>query len=117
MPKFWLELDSALRERLHSVLEDPERRVTEAELRRLAEEGNAFSRILRAELERFERRLAERDSDPASSLGAIADAFRRVHDLRAHVDELDALLTALDDRARDVRASRVLHSDTARGRS
>jgi hypothetical protein len=115
MPEFWLELDSALRERLRSVLEDPERRVTEAELRRLAEEGDAFSRILRAELERLEQRLAERDSDPASSLGAITNAFRRVHDFRAHVDELDTLLTALDERAREVRASWVLYSNTARG--
>jgi hypothetical protein len=117
MPEFWLELDSALRERLRSVLENPDRRVTEAELRRLAEEGDAFARILRAELERLERRLAERDSDPASSLGAIADAFRRVHDFRAHVDELDTLLNALDNRARDVRASWVLQSDTARASS
>jgi hypothetical protein len=115
MPEVWLELDTALRERLRGVLDDREQPVTEAELRKLAEDGRAYSLILGAELERLERRLAERDSDPASSLGAIADAFRRVHDFRAHLDELDALLRALDERAREVRTSWLLRSDSGRG--
>jgi hypothetical protein len=66
--------------------------VTEAELRKLSEEGRACRLILGAELERLEGRLGKLDADSASSLGAIADAFRRVHDLRAHVEELDELL-------------------------
>jgi hypothetical protein len=43
-------------------------------------------------------------------LGAIAPAFRRVHDFRAHLAELDRLLSALNDRARQVRTSRLLGS-------
>jgi hypothetical protein len=101
----WLELDSALRERLREVLADPERPLTEAELRGLADEGRACSLILNAELERLERTLGELDRDASTSLGAIADAFRHVHDFRAHVEELNDELAALDDRAREVRTA------------
>ena len=105
MSSAWLELDVELRVRLRDVLAEPRRPVTEAELRKLSEEGRACRLILGAELERLEGRLGRLDADPASSLGAIADAFRRVHDLRPHVGELDELLSALDDRAREVRTS------------
>jgi hypothetical protein len=105
MPSAWLELDVELRTRLRDVLEEPRRPVTEAELRKLLEEGRACRLILGAELERLEGRLGKLDSDPASSLGAIGDAFRRVHDFRVHVMELDGLLSSLDDRAREVRTS------------
>jgi hypothetical protein len=108
MPEVWLELDTALKERLREVLEDPQRPVTEAELRKLSEEGRACTLILGAELERLERRLGKLDSDPASSLGAIAESFRRVHDFRAHVEELNGLLSALDGRAREARTSWLL---------
>ena len=105
MPSAWLELDVELMVRLQDVLEEPRRPVTETDLRKLSEEGRACRLILGAELERLEGCLGKLDADPASSLGAIADAFRRVHDLRAHVRELDELLSALDDRAREVRTS------------
>jgi hypothetical protein len=108
MPEVWLELDTVLKERLRRVLDDPQGQVTEAELRKLSEEGRACTLILGAELERLERRLAELDGDPASPLGAIADTFRRVHDFRAHVEELDELLSALEGRAREVRTSWLL---------
>jgi hypothetical protein len=110
MPEAWLELDTALKERICIVLADPQRLVTEAELRKLSEDGRAYSLILGAELKRLEQRLAELDADPASPLGAIAPAFRRVHDFRAHLAELDRLLSALNDRARQVRTSRLLGS-------
>ena len=103
MPSAWLELDVDLREQLRDVLHEPRRPVTEAELRKLTEEGRACRLILGAELERLEGRLAKLDSDPDSSLGEIADAFRRVHEFREHVEELDRLLSALEDRAREVR--------------
>jgi hypothetical protein len=105
MPSAWLELDVELRRRLRDVLEEPRRPVTEAELRKLTEEGRACRLILGAELERLGDRLAKLDGDPDSSLGEIADAFRRAHDFREHVQELDELLAALDDRAREVRTS------------
>lgn len=108
MPEAWLELDTALKERIRIVLKDPQRLVTEAELRKLAEEGRAYTLILGAELERLEHRLAELDADPVSPLGAIAPAFRRVQDFRAHFAELNRLLAALDERAREVRTTWLL---------
>ena len=105
MPEVWLELDTALRERLREVLANPKRRVTEADLRKLAEEGRAYTLILRAELGRLEQRLAEVDSDPAIPLTTAAGAFRRVHEFRAHMDELEGLLAALQARAREVRTA------------
>ena len=108
MPEVWLELDTALKERLRGVLDDPQRPVTEAELRKLSEEGRACTLILSAELGRLERRLAEFDGNPSSSLGAIAEAYRRVHDFRAHLGELEGLLSALEGRARKARTSWLL---------
>jgi chromosome segregation ATPase len=108
MPEVRLELDTALKERLHRVLDDPQRPVTEAELRKLSEEGRACTLILGADLERLERQLAKLDRDRASSLGAIAETFRRVHDFRTHLEELNALLSELDDRAREARTSWLL---------
>jgi hypothetical protein len=108
MTEAWLELDTALKKRLREVLEDPLRPVTETELRQLSEEGRACTLILGGELERLEQRLGELDRDPAGSLGAIADSFRRVHDFRAHVEELSELLSALESRAREARTSWLL---------
>ena len=105
MVEAWLELDTDLRARLRDVLGDEPRPVTEAELRKLLEEGRACTLILRAELERLETRLAQLDRDAGSSLGAIADAFRRVHDFRAHVEELETLMSALERRAQEVHTS------------
>jgi hypothetical protein len=61
--------------------------------------------ILSGELDRLERRLAQLDADPQASFSAITDAFRRVNEFRAHVDELRALLAALEARAHEVRSS------------
>jgi hypothetical protein len=105
MPSAWLELDTGLRERLREVLAEPRRPVTEAELRKFSDEGRACRLLLGAELERLERRLRRADDDPNSSLGEIAEAYRRVHDFRQHVDELDELMAALENRAREVRSS------------
>lgn len=114
MPEVWLELDTALRQRLRPVLDNPQRPVTEAEFRKLSEDGRAYTLILRAELERLEQRLDELDGDPDSPLGAIADSFRRVNEFREHVDELEDLLTALDARAREVRTSWLLGAQSPR---
>jgi hypothetical protein len=105
MPSAWLELDADLRERLQDVLAEPQRPVTEAELRKLSDEGRTCRLLLGAELERLERRLGKADGDPQSSLGEIAEAYRRAHAFRAHVQELDGLMAALEDRAREVRSS------------
>ena len=105
MAEAWLELDAILRERLRDVLREPPRPLTESELRRLLEEGRACMLILSGELDRLERRLAQLDGDPDTSFSALTDAFRRVNEFRAHVEELRDLLSALESRARDVRAA------------
>ena len=96
-------LDSELKQRLRAVLDH--RRVTEGELRKLAEEGRACALIIGAQLERSDRRLAELSSDPASSLAEMAEALRTVNELRPDLHELEDLLGALERRAREVRAS------------
>ena len=98
-------LDSDLKERLRAVLGD--RRVTEADLRRLAEEGRACALILRAQLAKREQALAALSADPASSLSDIAEALREVNHLRPDLAELEALLDSLEERARQVRLAWV----------
>ena len=105
MAEPWLELDAVLRERLRDVLRAPPRPLTESELRSLLEEGRACMLILSGELGRLERRLAQLDDDPDTSFSALTDVFRRVKELRTHVKELRVLLTALETRAREVRAA------------
>ncbi len=98
-------LDSELKDRLRAVL--AERRVTEAELRKLAEEGRACALILGAQLAKREQALAALSADPASSLSEIASALRDVNQLRPDLDELEALLEELDGRAREFRLAWV----------
>ena len=105
MAEPWLELDAVLRKRLRDVLREPPRPVTEMELRGLLEEGRACMLILHGELDRVERRLAQLDGDPDISFSALTDGFRRVQELRTHVEELRVLLTGLETRAREVRAA------------
>jgi hypothetical protein len=105
MAERWLELDAVLRGRLSEVLREPPPPLTEAELRSLLEEGRACMLILGAELDRLESRLAELDSDPEPSFSDLTDAFRRANEFRTHVEELGALLSALEARAHEVRAS------------
>ena len=78
--------------------------MTEAELRKLAEEGRACELILGGQLQRSEQRLEALSSDPNSSLAEIADALREVNELRPDLDELEALLGDLQARAREFRA-------------
>jgi chromosome segregation ATPase len=96
-------LDSALKNRVRAVLDrEP---VTEAELRKLFEEGQACARILSAQLERSEQELAELAADPESSLAEAATTLRRVNELRPDLEELNLLLERLTDRAREFRAT------------
>ena len=95
-------LDSALKRELRAVLEA--RPVTEAELRRLFEEGRACALILAGQLEKEEERLARLSADPAASFTELAAALRRVNELRPDLEELRRLLAGLDDQARQLRA-------------
>lgn len=96
-------LDSALKDRVRAVL--ARQPVTEAELRKLTEEGRACELILSAQLARSEQELAKLAADPASSLGEIAATLRDVNELRPDLDELQTLLAELEERARAFRAS------------
>jgi hypothetical protein len=98
-------LDSALKERLRAVLDRQPQPVSEAELRKLFEEGRACTLILSGQLEGGERRLDELAADPASSLAEVATAVRTVNELRPDLDELRALLAELEGRAREFRAA------------
>jgi chromosome segregation ATPase len=95
-------LDSALKEQLRAVVGN--RPATEAELRKLSEQGRACELILGAQLERSERRLERLSADPTSSLADIAAALRTVNELRPDLDELHGLLADLQGRAREFRA-------------
>jgi hypothetical protein len=96
-------IDSAFKARVRAVLDG--RPVTEAELRKLFEEGRACALILDGQLEKGERLLGELASDPESSIADLAAAFRRVNELRPDLDELDDLVAELDKRAREFRTS------------
>jgi uncharacterized coiled-coil DUF342 family protein len=96
-------LDFAVKARLRAALD--RRSATESELRKLTEEGRACVLILDARLERSKRHLAELSSDPTSSLAEIAAEVRAADELRPDLDELHALLTELDELAREFRAS------------
>ena len=95
-------LDSALKERIRAVVQDEP--ATEAELRKLAEEGRACELILGGQLQGAEQRLEALSADPSSSLIDIAAALREVNELRPDLDELEALLEELQGRAREFRA-------------
>jgi chromosome segregation ATPase len=98
-----LELDAALKERLRDVLDH--RRVTEAELRKLFEEGQACALILAGQLEKSEQRLARLSADPGAPLAELATTLRTVNELRPDLEELRELLAELTVRAREFRAS------------
>jgi hypothetical protein len=98
-------LHTALHDRLRAVLDrEP---VTEAELRKLTEEGRASALLARAELRKAEQRLDELADDPSSSLSDVAVTLREVQELRPALDELDAMLAELHSRAREFRRSWV----------
>jgi chromosome segregation ATPase len=96
-------LDSALKRELRAVLAS--RPVTEAELRRLFEEGRACALILAGQLEKEEERLARLSADPAAPFTELATALRRVNELRPDLEELRGLLDDLGDQARQLRAA------------
>src|SRR3989475_12711563 len=94
-------LESARKGRLRAVLD--RRPVTEAELRKLFEEGQACALILSGWLEKEERRLARLAADPSAALVDIADALRGVGELRPGLAELYELLAELNIRPREFR--------------
>jgi hypothetical protein len=96
-------LDTALKERLRVVLDGGP--VTEAELRKLFEEGQACVLIMSAQLEHREQRLSELSADPTSPIAELASTMREVNELRPELDRLQLLFEQLDARAREFRTS------------
>ena len=96
-------LDSALKERLREVLE--RRPVTEAELRKLMDEGRVSAKLVRGRLERGEERLSELVADPVTPLADLASALRTVNELRPQLEELESILSELNERAPELRRS------------
>ena len=97
--------DTAVKERLRAVVDG--RPVTEAELRKLFEEGQACALIVSGQLERGERKLSELASDSASSIAELAITMRSLNELRPDLEELNELVDALNARAREFRATWV----------
>jgi hypothetical protein len=92
-------------DRLRAVLE--RRPVTEAELRKLTEEGRAWALLVNAQLERSKQRLDELAGDPDTPITELAGALREVHQLGPELDEVHELLAALQNRAREFRQTWV----------
>jgi chromosome segregation ATPase len=104
-------LDFALITRLREVLDS--RPATEAELRSLSEQAEAWARTLDGQLESSERRIRRLNQNPASSLAQIAAELRRVERLRPQLREVRNLLAELEQRARQVRTEWLLSQATS----
>jgi chromosome segregation ATPase len=105
-------LDFALIKRLREVLAD--RPATEAELRTLSEQADAWARTVSGQIESSERRIRRLNENPGSSLAQIASELRRVEQLRPQLNEVRALRAELEQRARQVRTAWLLSQATSR---
>jgi chromosome segregation ATPase len=105
-------LDFALITRLREVLDD--RPATEAELRALSEQADAWARTVSGQIESSERRIRRLEQNPASSLAQIAAELRRVEQLRPQLREVRQLHADLEARARQVRTEWLLSQATSR---
>jgi chromosome segregation ATPase len=104
-------LDFALIKRLREVLDS--RPATEAELRTITEQAEAWARTLNGQVESSERRIRRLNQNPASSLAQIAAELRRVERLRPQLHEVRSLLADLEQRARQVRTQWLLSQATS----
>jgi hypothetical protein len=93
--------------RLRRVLDDEPS--TEAELRTLSEQADAWARTLRAQIQSSELRLRALTADAATPLAEIAGELRRVETLRPELAELEGLLAELEGRARELRTGWLMH--------
>jgi chromosome segregation ATPase len=105
-------LEFALIRRLREVRDS--RPATEAELRALTEQADAWARTVSGQIESSERRIRRLNHNPASSLAQIASELRRVEQLRPQLNEVRALLADLENRARQVRTEWLLSQATSR---
>jgi chromosome segregation ATPase len=96
------QLDSTLTARLREIVVSD--RVTEAELRDAAEQGEGWARTLEAQVASAEQRLAQLSGEDNASVAELAAALRDVESLRPELGEVRDLLAALDIRAHRLRA-------------
>lgn len=96
-------LELALRRRLVEVVAGAA--ATEGELRQLAEQGHALVRGLEAAADAGEARLDALASGPGAPVAELASELRRVESLRAELEGLRPILSALDERARELRGT------------
>jgi hypothetical protein len=94
-------LELALRRRLAEVVAGAAS--TEAELRLLAEQGKALVHRREAAAEVAEARLDTLAFEPSAGVSELASELRRVEDLRGEVKRLRPVLSALEQRARELR--------------
>ena len=104
-------LDFALIKRLRETL--AARPTTEAELRTLSEQADAWARTVSAQIDASERRLLRLNQNPSSSLAQIAGELRRVEQLRPQLNEVRTLRADLEQRARQVRTEWLLSQATS----
>ena len=104
-------LDFALIKRLRDVRDH--RPATETELRMLAEQADAWARTVNAQIQTSERRIRRLTANPASSLAQIAGELRRVEKLRPQLNEVQSLLSDLENRARELRTEWLLSQATS----
>jgi predicted RNase H-like nuclease (RuvC/YqgF family) len=101
------KLDLALVKRLRQVVGGQV--ATEAELRALADQADAWARATGAQLHAAEGRLTELNADPASPLAEIAAEVRRVEALSRELQESRRLIDGLERRTRELRTAWLKH--------
>ncbi len=104
-------LDFALITRLRDVRD--RRPATEAELRSLTEQAEAWARTVNAQIQTSERRIRRLTANPASSLAQIAGELRRIEKLRPQLNEVRSLIADLESRARELRTEWLLSQATS----
>jgi hypothetical protein len=109
------QLVPALTARIREVLSD--RPATEAELRSLSEEADAWVRALHAQIRSSEQRVSELSADPTASLAPIAVELRRIESLRPELLEVTSLHEELEQRARAMRTEWLLRQAESARRS
>jgi chromosome segregation ATPase len=109
------QLVPALTARIREVLAD--RPATEAELRSLSEEADAWRRALQAQIQSSEQRVGELSADPTASLAPIAAELRRIESLRPELLEVTSLHEELEKRARSMRTEWLLRQAESARRS
>jgi hypothetical protein len=100
------DLEFALLARLREVVDGAP--VSEVELRRLSEQGDAWARTLEGQIRGSEERVERLNADGESSLAAIADELRRIERLRPELSELRTRLAELSTRAQELRTAWLL---------